>query len=238
MADTKKTTPVQPASKTPEVTYAQPQQVGEVPKVDRAPTQVEGLTQVLVPANMLQRGQPGPTPLPIAPANAEYVAAQFEYLEDNGWENMGCNELGLARWRDPVASDDTRGVRQQVRVAGTKDGMLPKQGGGSEPLYQTVVPPVRFDLTTEQAVTIQRRRDVVGKSDGSLTPSERADRFAGRVGKILGDNALAAKELRSLIRGPVPEKPDNMKAELMRLRRGIQDAANKISPAAVEEPAA
>ncbi len=207
--------------------------VQELPKQERTEH-----GQVIVAAGAVRPGT-SKAPLPRAPFANDFVKLQEEYLEANGWELTGRNELGIGVWRDPLCAGSHRGVRQQIHVNDPKcpDGLLPQKDGPAQPLMQVVCPPTRWDATTEQAVTIQRRRDELGKPDGAVTPLERIDRQGKRIADLIGADARVAGELESLLKRAIPERPENLRTELTLLRRAIATAAQRLRPPVTEEAA-
>lgn len=159
---------------------------------------------------------------PIPAASAEWVGQVEEYLTGNGWELVGKNHLGLGVWRDPCSAGDHRGVRTHVAD-------LPKAGakGSFEPLFQMVVPIARWDRTTDEAIAIQRGRDE-GRQQEDATPLEIIDQQGKRISQVTLSNHRIAATLEASLKRPIPEKAENLRAELTRLRREVQVLAQQL----------
>lgn len=162
----------------------------------------------------------------LPPIASEWQSQAEAYLADNGWE-----QVSTGVWRDPVSAGDSRGTRVQV-------GSLPKPNspGVVEPLVQMVVPVSRWDRTTEEALQLQRMRDVAGKSEDSVSTLERIDRLSSKVTNLTDASNRIATLLNAGINRPMPEKPENVRAELTRLRREVQAAVAQLR--AVNQPSA
>lgn len=76
-----------------------------------------------------------------------------KYLEEAGWNSSSENERGEVLWEDPAASGSRVGVA-------TKAVSLPGRDG-TDPVVvtQVRVPPVNWQHSTMDAVSIQRARD-------------------------------------------------------------------------------
>lgn len=153
----------------------------------------------------------------------EFRSQADDYLEASGWEKIGTSPMGTGVWRDPLGAGDGRGVRTQV-------GELPKKDspGYTDPLFQVVCPPCRWDRTTEDATAVQSIRDESAKPEDDASPLERIDRLSAQTTAMLGGNAKVAQELESLLRRPIPEKQQNLQAEVVILRRAMAAAAAKL----------
>lgn len=159
-------------------------------------------------------------PTPTTPP--EWLSQVEEYLTGNGWELVGKNNLGISIWRDPHGAGSHRGVRTHVAD-------LPKAGakGSFEPLFQMVVPIARWDRTTDEAIAIQRGRDENKQSEDS-TPLERIDQQSKRLGEVTATNLRIAATMEASLKRPIPEKAENLRAELTRLRREVQVLAQQL----------
>lgn len=175
-----------------------------------------------------------------APYANEFVVLQETYLEANGWELIGRNDLGIGVWRDPVSAGDNRGIRTEMYVddPNCPDGKLPQKEGPPVTLFQVVCPPVRWDLTTEQAVACQRSRDEAGKRDGDVTPLERIDRLSRQISAMQGAEAKVATDLELLLKRSVPDRIEAARGELTLLRRAIQLAAQRLKDGTAKTVAA
>lgn len=179
------------------------------------------MNQLVLPAET-KRNRVISAPLPKSPANDAWTEQAEKYLTSNGWETTGRNEYGVARWRDPLTAGGPRGVLTQI-------GVLPQREGPDKPLMQLVVPPARWDRNTEDAVGIQRKRDEHADPDAAeRTPLGRVDHLGQLVSRMLGHEVRVAEDLLALLKRGVPEKAENLKVELLALRRAILANANAL----------
>lgn len=202
-----------------------PQQSAQQPLVTDGP-QLERSEQgqVIVQAGAVR---PGTNPLTGAPGGPQgpppiesrWFAQASQYLTDNGWERLGQGETAYAVWQDPLGAGGSRSALMQV-------GELPKKGGGSEPLFQTVCPPARWDLPTEAAIATQRSRDMALTDEPS--PLERISRQAKQIGALEDAQLALAGSLESMLKRAIPEKPENMRAEIILFRRAVQAAVERL----------
>ncbi len=180
------------------------------------------LGQTVVPPGGKPAARTSNAPVP-QPPQSEFQSRADEYLVGNGWEKIGTNPFGDGIWRDPMSAGDGRGVRTQVGELAR-----PNSPGTKDPLYQVVCPPCRWDRATADAMAVQSSRDEAAKPDDDATPLERVDRLEARISEQLGQNVKTAQEMESLLRRAIPEKPDNMRAEIVVLRRALAAAAGKL----------
>jgi len=77
-----------------------------------------------------------------------------EYLEASGWKKLGTDESGITSWEEPMGTGSRAGVRKL-------QGYLPARNGAEPtPLYQIVNPPTQWTYGMNEAVAIQRQRDL------------------------------------------------------------------------------
>jgi hypothetical protein len=80
-----------------------------------------------------------------------------EYLLFWGWEKVGTNERGIGIWADPKGN--------VPQVSEYKDAIqLPVVGGGFETIKQWFGPPVAWNYSTEEALSIQKQREKAGET--------------------------------------------------------------------------
>lgn len=144
---------------------------------------------------------------------AERIENEEEYLTSNGWEITGDYDYtGKHFWHDPEgAGPKTATPGPIIR--------LPQRGGGFETHQQMQVPPAAWRHPHDKAVAIQQVRD---KSKGKHISLQ--DRH-NRLGKVLDETnheiQLLFSEIDRLVKRQIPEKPDNIHAELMNTKRTL-----------------
>lgn len=205
--------------KQPESKPTAPPQTSPEPLADHRPEPVRNeLGQVIASAEP-RSGRPAAPFAVQPPIQDEWTKQASEYLTANGWELVGHANSGTGIWRDPASAGDHRGTRVQV-------GTLPKPNapGSTEPLVQMVVPVQRWDRTTDEALQLQRMRDAFTKLDNDISPLERIDRLTAKNTATIDTVNKLAHSLEASLKRPIPEKPENVRVELARLRREVQAA--------------
>ena len=104
------------------------------------------------PQPILNHGKVPPPPTLQPHHNQGVVDKTTEYLVSRGWRLLGIDECGLTSWEDPRGTAD--------RVYGEKVFQLPTRSGGKENVTQRTCPPVYWTYGMNEAVGIQRVRDL------------------------------------------------------------------------------
>ena len=177
------------------------------------------LGQTIVEAGVTrnQKYEVRTAPPPLSPAQDAWQKQVAEYLQENGWE-----QESPGMWRDPMTAGGNRGVRSHV------DDLPKRNTTATDPLFQTVCPPARWDRNTEEAITIQRQRDESAKPDGQLSPLERIDRMSDELKQLLAIQVRVAEDLERLLKRQVPETIQNLRPEVVLVRRAMMACAQRL----------
>ncbi len=135
------------------------------------------------------------------------------YLMESGWEKVSEDATGLATWTDPIGA----GEKSTTKIAFE----IPRKDGGVDRIEQTVGPPLSWDYPTHAAVAIQRERDRHGKAE---SPLQRLNDLGSRYDKLLLSYNHLVTKLSGLAATPVPEKLDNLRITLGRVKGEISHA--------------
>ncbi len=106
---------------------------------------VETKPQSKPPATNYQGKIPGPP--------EDFLTECNNYLSSSGWTKLGTDESGITTWLDPISNVPQKSVRTLV-------GTLPNKNGEPINNYQQVGPPVPWTYGMNEAVGIQRLRDI------------------------------------------------------------------------------
>lgn len=97
-----------------------------------------------------------PSPSLVAPVRDDWKNDAEAYLKSRGWTHGGTDERGMGLYFDPAAKDQ----KSELRPAVT----LPVAGGGKEIISQWHGPPVVWCYRMDEAMLIQRQREVAGET--------------------------------------------------------------------------
>jgi hypothetical protein len=123
------------------------------------------------------------------------------YLTAHGWEMVSFNGTGGSRWADPRGKGS---VRAEMRPAVE----LPTVGGGKEVVHQFHAPPVSWDLSMEEAVLVQRQRDLEeGQRDP--TPLEQLATLGKKYDVLHLTHSQLCEVVRNLAQKPLSDRPEN-----------------------------
>ncbi len=219
-----------PASPQPSIAEAAAKTIPDVPRdpktgqviVPRAKDTPDHLKGRLISFDRPMGAGP-PLRSPVDPLWAKEVR---EYLSEAGWE-----EVEVDVWRDPRAAGSWNGTPTVVKMLKDKDG-------NEKPLIQVVVPVAQLRFSTEQSVAIQRSRDAVESRDGEPTPLERIDQQAAVIDETTKLLHGVASELSKIALRKIPERPEQMRAEIVFLRKVASEAAARIKPRDLAQGAA
>jgi hypothetical protein len=124
------------------------------PKQPKGPTVID--PTIRGPAGSVH--PPGPTVInqqSLPTTIPSWMTEVENYLTRSGWTKLGTSDRGVSLWQDPLGTNSSGEKKPTVR--------LPIQGGGEEQIYQCILPPVVWNYTSEDAMTIQRYRDHYGQ---------------------------------------------------------------------------
>lgn len=134
-----------------------------------------------------------------------------------GWECVGENWRGQKIWKDPVGA----GPRAAKPVTSPIFGEDGKQAHDKEGKALTVTqmsgPPCQWNSVTENAfVTLMQRQQASGEAQ--LSPLEMLNEQGKRIDAFMRAAHQLELKLVAVSKRPVPEKPDNMRKEILDLR--------------------
>jgi hypothetical protein len=122
-------------------------------KVATGPTVID--PSIKAPAGSVQTLGPTTVPPTTPTVNAPWMSEIDDYLSRAGWNKLGTSDRGLSLWQDPLGTSQSGKRTPTVR--------LPIQGGGEEQIYQCILPPVVWNYTSDEAMTVQRYREYYGQ---------------------------------------------------------------------------
>ncbi len=139
--------------------------------------QATSFTPTLKGADTTSSSQEKGTVSPRAPLS--WIEQAEKHLLDHGWERQGETPYGQSMWSDPHGKDvqppniDEKGFVHPNAVPVIQS--YPVKGGGTETIRQWSVPPVKWNYTTEQAMRIQRARELAGEDLASTIKRKRLE---------------------------------------------------------------
>lgn len=145
---------------------------------------------------------------------ADRIEKEEQYLRDNGWEPVGgYDHSGKQFWQDPAGAGPKSATPGPVIE-------LPQRGGGYETVRQMTVPPAAWRYPHDRAVAVQIERE--RKSGSHESVQERLNRLGAQLDSNTDAMRVLFAEFDKWFKRQIPQKTDNLSAELMNLKHALQ----------------
>jgi hypothetical protein len=106
-------------------------------------------------------GDPAQAPAPPAQGSRNWREEAFAFLESKSWKSLGWSEAGNAVWADPNGRAQNVTTKRRVELP-TKE-----RGQGPNVIFQVVGPPCDWNYSTEDAMVVQRSRDLAAEQEAN-----------------------------------------------------------------------